>query len=178
MIFRPIALFAGLTFGLAGVAFAQDPVQSGTAPSEDGTVMARMQTADGVDVGSVTFRPMRAGMNIAVDLTDLPPGPHGIHVHESGACTPDFGAAGSHLAPDGHEHGFAQTKDPHPGDLPNIWVSDDGTVQAEFLNWRLTSEDLVDDDGSAVIIHESEDTYMDPDSAGSRYACGVVEQLS
>ena len=63
---------------------------------------------------------MRAGVLVEVDLTDLPPGPHGIHVHQTGACTPDFEAAGEHLAPDGHEHGFAQTEAPHAGDLPNL----------------------------------------------------------
>ena len=121
---------------------------------------------------------MRAGVNIKVELTDLPPGPHAIHIHETGACKPDFDAAGEHLAPNGHEHGFAQTEDPHAGDLPNLYAADDGTAQAEFLDWRLTMDQLLDGDGSAVIVHDSADTYMDPASAGGRLACGVVEQKS
>ena len=47
-----------------------------------------------------------------------------------------------------------------------------------FMNWRLSFDDLLDDDSSAVIVHAREDTYMDPASAGDRLACGVVEQLS
>jgi Cu-Zn family superoxide dismutase len=169
---------SGLALALAGSAGAQEPVTSGTDTTDSGTIMARLATAEGVDVGSVTFRGMRAGVNVAVDLTDLPPGPHAIHIHETGACTPDFDAAGEHLSPDGHEHGFAKTETPHAGDLPNLVAADDGTAQAEFVNWRLTLEDLLDDDGSAVIVHTAADSYMDPASAGDRYACGVVEQLS
>jgi Cu-Zn family superoxide dismutase len=168
---------AGVALGLALTAAAQEPADP-AAESNDGTVMARLSTADGTDVGSVTLRGMRAGVHVEVDLTGLPPGPHGIHVHETGACTPDFDAAGDHLAPDGHEHGFAQTEAPHPGDLPNLIAADDGTARAEFLNWRLTLDQLLDADGSAIIVHEAEDTYMDPTSAGGRLACGVVEQAS
>jgi len=148
---------AGLLL-IAGYATAQEPVPSGADASTDGTLMARLATADGSDIGSATFRPMRAGMHVEVDLTDLPPGPHGIHVHATGACTPDFAAAGGHLAPEGHEHGFAQTETPHPGDLPNLWVADDGTAHAEFLNWRLTAGQMLDADGSAVIVHEAADS--------------------
>jgi len=30
----------------------------------------------------------------------------------------------------------------------------------------------------AVVVHEQEDSYADPTSAGARLACGVVEQVS
>ena len=168
----------GIALGLPGLATAQEAVTSGNDPSNQGTVVARLAKADGTDVGTVAFRPMRAGVNIKVELTDLLPGPHAIHIHETGACKPDFDAAGEHLAPNGHEHGFAQTEDPHAGDLPNLYAADDGTAQAEFLDWRLTMDQLLDGDGSAVIVHEAADTYMDPASAGGRLACGVVEQKS
>jgi Cu-Zn family superoxide dismutase len=168
----------GVVLGLAGAAAAQAPVRSGTDASNEGAVMARLAVADGTDVGSVTFKPMRSGVNVIVELTNLPPGPHAIHIHEHGACTPEFTAAGEHLAPDGHEHGFAKTETPHAGDLPNVWVADDGTVKAEFIDWRLEMDDLLDSDGSAVIVHAQQDSYMDPASAGDRLACGVVKQLS
>ena len=178
MQFNPRPLLAiPLALGLAATAVAQEAATEGTT-APDGTIMARLTDVDGNDVGKATFRSMRAGMLVVVELTDLPPGSHGFHIHQTGACTPDFEAAGEHLAPDGHEHGFAQTETPHAGDLPNLIVSEDGLAHAEFVNWRLTLEDLMDDDGSAVIVHASEDTYMDPTSAGEPLACGVVEQQS
>lgn len=167
MRYQRLLLATGVALGLAGAATAQD-----------GAVMAQLHTADGTAIGNVTFQEMRSGVLVKADLTDLPPGPHGFHIHETGACTPDFSAAGGHLAPDGHEHGFALTEEPHAGDLPNIVASSDGTAQAEFLDWRLTFDDLLDDDGSAIMVHAQADTYMEPDSAGERFACGVIEQQS
>jgi len=166
----PLAASA-LSLSLAATAFAQDQ-------PPDGAVMARMATTDGADIGTVTLRETRAGVLVEVDLAGLPPGKRAIHIHETGACTPDFAAAGEHLAPDGHEHGFIATEQPHAGDLPNLIVAADGTARAEFVNWRLSFEELLDDDSSAVVVHEQEDSYADPTSAGARIACGVVEQVS
>lgn len=166
-----IPLLAASVVSLAAASSAQDR-------PPDGSVVARLATADGTDVGTVTLRETRAGVLVQVDLSGLPPGTRAIHVHEAGACTPDFEAAGEHLAPDGHDHGFAATETPHAGDLPNLIVAADGTARAEFLNWRLSFDQLLDDDSSAIVVHEQEDTYMDPASAGGRLACGVVEQLS
>jgi Cu-Zn family superoxide dismutase len=165
--YRRLMLATSLALAVVGTAFGQD-----------GTVTAEVTTADGTSVGSVTFQEMRSGVLVSADLTDLPPGPHGFHIHEIGACSPDFEAAGEHLAPDGHEHGFSATEQPHSGDLPNINVADDGTAVVEFLNWRLTMDDLLDSDGSAIMVHAQADTYMDPASSGERLACGVVEQRS
>ena len=135
---KPICLLAtGIALALTTAVAAQDSA-AGSTTSPDGAIMARLVTADGTDAGKVTFQSMRAGVLVQVDLTGLPAGPHAIHIHEIGACEPDFSAAGEHLAPDGHEHGFAQTDAPHAGDLPNLIVAEDGTARAEFLNWRLT----------------------------------------
>jgi Cu-Zn family superoxide dismutase len=140
--------------------------------------MARLVDAEGNEVGSVSFAEMASGVNVVVEATGLPPGPHAIHVHQVGACSPDFDAAGEHLAPDGGEHGFAKTEAPHSGDLPNLHVAEDGTANAEFLDWRLTMDQLLDEDGSALIVHETADDYMESSSAGGRLACGVVEQMT
>ena len=155
---------AGLMLGLAGAATAQD-----------GMATAALKTADGADAGTVTFQEMPAGVLVKADLTGLPPGAHGFHIHQTGACTPDFKAAGEHLAPDGHEHGFGATAEPHAGDLPNIVAGDDGAASAEFLDWRLKFTDLMDDDGSAIMVHADPDDYMDKSSAGDRFACGVID---
>jgi Cu-Zn family superoxide dismutase len=161
-----LLLGAGLAVGIAAAAAAQD-----------GMVTADLSTADGTAAGEVSFEPMPAGVLVQVELTGLPPGEHGIHIHQTGACTPDFEAAGDHLAPDGAEHGFGAVEDPHSGDLPNVVVSDDGSASAAFLDWRLSMEDLLDEDGSAVIVHAAADDYLDSESAGDRIACGVVDRM-
>jgi Cu-Zn family superoxide dismutase len=160
-------LAAGLAAGLAGA-----------APAQDGAVMANLKTVEGEAVGTARFQPTRSGILVVVELENVSPGEHGIHVHQTAECSGDFSSAGEHLAPDGHEHGFVATEAPHAGDLPNIVVNADGTGSAHFVNWRLTMEDLMDADGSALILHETSDTYMDPDSAGDPIACGTVDQVS
>src|SRR6185503_18969715 len=49
-------------------------------------------------------------VHVDVQLTGLPPGPHGIHFHEKGLCEPEgataFASAGSHFNPLGRQHGL------------------------------------------------------------------------
>jgi Cu-Zn family superoxide dismutase len=160
-------LAAGLAAGLAAA-----------APAQDGAVMATLKDVDGEAVGTARFQPMRSGVLVVVEIENVSPGEHGIHIHQTAECTGDFSSAGEHLAPDGHEHGFSAVEAPHAGDLPNVVVNADGTASAHFLNWRLKMEDLMDADGSALILHETRDSYMDPDSAGKPMACGTIDQVS
>jgi Cu-Zn family superoxide dismutase len=68
---------------------------------------------------------------------------------------------------------------PHAGDMPNLHVPEGGKLQIEVLNptVTLTAESaLLDEDGSAVVIHTGADDYQtDPaGNAGDRIACGVI----
>ena len=82
------------------------------ASSDEKPAMAQadMAAPEGAAIGTVTFEQTPSGVLINVDVTDLPPGPHGIHLHEFGACTPDFSAAGGHINPDGVAHGPCATR--------------------------------------------------------------------
>jgi superoxide dismutase, Cu-Zn family len=168
--FPRTALALVAAFATPPLAMAQDQLDAS----------ATLSDAEGALVGSVGFRQFPSGVMIEVNLTDLPPGVLAIHLHETGACSPDFSAAGDHFAPEGHGHGFAATETPHPGDLPNLVVGEEGVGAAHFLNQRtaLTEGEhpLLDDDGAAVIVHAGTDNYgPNADVAGERIACGVIE---
>ena len=60
------------------------------------------------------------------ELQGLPTGPHGFHVHATGACEPPFESAGGHYDPAEAEHGFLSEAGPHAGDMTNINVGQDG----------------------------------------------------
>lgn len=139
-----------------------------------------MTTTEGMSAGTVRFEATPNGVLIIADLKNLSPGEHGFHIHETGACKPDFSAAGDHFAPDGHEHGYANAKGSHAGDMPNIFVADDGTAKFHGFNSRITLDgdeaSIFDEDGAALIIHADEDTYLSEAKAGSRVACGVIEK--
>lgn len=166
----PLALIA-VTFGLA-------PPAALAAASE--IASATLTNAAGEPAGMAKFSQGPKGVLIEVTLSGLTPGVHGIHIHQTGACTPDFAAAGDHFAPSGGGHGFLAEGGPHEGDLPNIVVGVDGTAVAHFFTDRISLGDgeasLFDDDGSAVIVHAKADTYGAEAGAGGRDACGVVEK--
>lgn len=120
---------------------------------------------------------------IELDVTGLPPGWHGFHIHAKGDCTgPDFTSAGAHFNPDGDQHGAMHGRDFHAGDLPNIYAHADGTARAHIFSDDITITDkdedgyLLDADGSAFMIHADPDDYKSPDTgnAGARIACGAL----
>jgi len=120
-------------------------------------------------------------------VNGLSPGGHAFIIHEAGACTPDFDAAGDHFNPEDVEHGFVHSswRDSsavaHGGDLPNIYAAADGSARADFITDGVTLDtgkdhSLFDDDGSAIIVHEKPDTYGEGEAdTGSRVACGVIQ---
>lgn len=150
------------------------------ASAQADVARASMSDAEGNPVGTVTLTDSPNGVLVTVDLRDLPVGEHGFHVHETGACSPDFAAAGDHFNPDGNEHGLTNAQGMHAGDMPNLFVASDGVAKSHVFNTRITVEEgdtsVLDDDGSAIIVHADPDTYMSEAKAGARIACGVLER--
>ena len=152
------------------------------SPREVGaTARASLAAPDGRMIGEVTLTQTPTGVLISAEVTGLAPGAHGFHIHGVGACSPDFGAAGSHFAPGGEPHGFLHEDGPHAGDLPNIHAGEDGIGHADYFTAAVTLDagsdhSLFDEDGSAFIVHAGPDDYLDVASAGARIACGVIER--
>lgn len=164
---------------------------------------AAMRTADGSDIGTVSFTEVDGMVHVTAEVTDLQPGFRGFHVHGTGLCEPDsespdgddgdFMSAGGHLTGDAGAEGHGNPSGSgHAGDMPSLLVNGDGTATLTFATDRLTRELLLDDDGSAVMIHSEADNFAHiperyaadgPDErtlktgdAGDRTACGVVEE--
>ena len=150
------------------------------------TANAEIANVAGDVVGKAVFEQTPTGVLIFVEARDLPPGPHGIHLHAVGSCTPDFDAAGGHINPDKAAHGLRHPDGPDNGDLPNLYVAADGTVQAEFFTTRVSIRDrarrhppaLLDENGSAIVIHAMEDDHRSQPigGAGGRIGCGVIKR--
>jgi Cu-Zn family superoxide dismutase len=146
------------------------------------TASTTLKDKDGKDVGQVALTRTPSGVLMIVTLTGVAPGEHAFHVHAVGKCeAPDFKSAGAHFNPDEAKHGVMNPAGPHSGDMPNLHVPEGGKLQVEILNTLVSlNEDgaLLDDDGSALIVHAVADDYKtDPaGNAGDRIACGVVTQ--
>ena len=146
--------------------------------------VADIVNAEGEVIGKAAFEQTPTGVLISVDVTGLPPGGHGIHLHATGSCAPDFKAAGGHINPDKAAHGLRNPQGPDNGDLPNLFAAADGSARAEFFTSRVSVSGgdrpaLLDGDGSAVIIHESPDDHMTQPigGAGGRIACGIIGEM-
>jgi Cu-Zn family superoxide dismutase len=182
------ALAGSLAASLAACMGGADSGDSGDAASQADTtaaarpalrVTATVRDAAGRELGVLTLTDTTGGIAIAGALRGLPPGEHGFHLHTTGACTPDFEAAGGHWNPTMREHGRDNPSGPHLGDLSNITVGADSavTVAAMTPGGTLRGEEpLLDGDGAAVVVHAGADDYRsDPaGEAGDRVACGAV----
>lgn len=146
------------------------------------TAHAVLKDKDGKEVGTVDLTDTPNGVLMHLDLTAVPPGDHGFHVHAVGKCEPpDFKSAGGHFNPDETKHGLMTANGPHAGDMPNLFVPENGKITLEVLAPLVTLKGdpaLLDDDGSALVIHAAPDDYQsDPaGNAGDRIACGVVTE--
>jgi Cu-Zn family superoxide dismutase len=124
---------------------------------------------------------------ITVDLHGLPPGLHGFHIHENGACGPSStpssagapvaaGAAGGHFDPARTAMHMGPTGNGHLGDLPYLTVAADGVDRESLTAPRI--RDVATLRGRALVIHAGGDNYADQPKplggGGARIACGVI----
>ena len=144
---------------------------------------ADIVNAQGQNIGSAKIVPAKKGVKIEVNVSQLPPGKHGIHIHAVGKCDgPAFTTAGGHLNPDTKKHGKDNPEGPHAGDLLMIEAKADGTAKATLLDTMVTLGDgpnsVFHEGGTSIVIHEKEDDYKtDPaGNSGTRIACGVIQK--
>ena len=186
-----------LSFAVIGLfslsAMAQRDVQEAgdAAPDQvrDNTAQRQILESEFIDnngdrAGSVKLKSVPGGVLISLDLQNIEPGDHAFHVHETGDCSPldTFAKSGGHFNPHGNDHGFHHGEDyVHAGDMGNISVASDGTFKADILNPFISMDtgeknDILDNDGSALIIHAKADDYVSQPSgaAGDRIACALL----
>ena len=177
------------TLGLLAAACAQTAPAPPPAQLEpphgmgEADALAELESP-GLRNGLATFDAAPHGVLIGIHFGSLPPGVHGMHIHAKGDCSDaGFQKAGPHVhtgAPGAH--GLLNPNGPEAGDLPNLVVGEDGRAQVQlftpYLRLRGSPDrpNLLDADGSAIVVHAAPDDHVSQPIGGSgaRIACGVI----
>jgi len=176
LVVRTLAIVTALTLSVA-TGFAQaKPVKKKTVELKD---------AKGNGVGTATIVSKGQGVEVKLDLKDLPPGEHAVHFHQKPMCDPpDFKSAGGHFNPTNKQHGFDNPDGHHAGDMPNFTVKPNGTAKATVkdddvvLGTGSEANSLFANGGTSIMVHaKADDMKTDPTgNSGDRIACGAITQ--
>lgn len=159
-------------------------ILAGCASSRSGPMASAFMTpiSGSTAKGTVHFQEMRDGsVEVKIDLTGVPPGVHGFHVHDKGDCSDNGNAAGGHFNPMSMPHAAPDAASHHAGDFGNVTAAENGEVHTTFTTrWitvRAASTSVV---GRAVILHANPDDLatQPTGNAGGRIACGMINEMA
>lgn len=170
---------------LLSIAIAAGAMMSSASFAEEQatTAKASLQNIAGAVIGEANITQSPHGVLVHIKVSDLPPGAKGVHFHRTAHCAADTGFKSSH----GHhaegegEHGLLNAAGPGKGDLGNIYVGENGVGEMQFFKTGVFldkgDEPLMDDDGTAIVIHAEEDDQVSQPigGAGARLVCGLVK---
>jgi superoxide dismutase, Cu-Zn family len=157
------------------------------AYADSTTVTINAIDANGVgkQIGTIELVDTKDGLRITPQLSELPLGDHGFHVHVNPNCGPGNGpngqpaagmAAGSHYDPANTGKHLGPEGEGHKGDMPVLTVDANGKAAKAVTAPHLTVADVK---GRSIMVHGGGDNYSDQPAplggGGARIACGVAK---
>lgn len=145
-----------------------------SSPRPAATAQIHGDTTNPVRGYAAFYHALGGGVLVLIEVMHLPDqkyptrsGFFGMHIHETGDCTPPFDKTGMHYNPTDQLHPF------HSGDLPPL-LSNHGYAWITFYDARFMISDII---GRSLIIHENRDDFTTQPSgdSGTKIACGTIE---
>ena len=156
------------------------------APADAPMVMSPIIENGRSEIGQLTLKESPTGVIVNIKASGISEGWHGVHFHVKADCSDAaFKNSGGHINHHGHEHGLRNPNGPDNADLPNIYADADGNVNVELITTRVALSpnipgraNLLDEDGSALVIHANPDDQITQPigGAGPRIACSPISQ--
>jgi Cu-Zn family superoxide dismutase len=138
------------------------------------TIKSTVYANNGTSLGQVSFEDTKYGLLIKPQLSLLPAGFHGFHIHEYPNCGDNGMHAGGHFDPNKTNTHQGPYGEGHLGDLPVLVTNSNGEANTLILAPRLTTKDI---QGHAIMIHAGGDNYSDTPAlggGGARIGCGKI----
>lgn len=158
--------------------------------SNSGHAIAQIRSSDDTKVlGYIYLDEQSNGRTlIRGKLSGLPPGEHGIHIHERGNPTKCCSELGDHYNPFNKTHGGRTAKDMfgnanrHVGDMGNIIVKPNGTCEFGYEDDLINVSGTYNVLGRSIVIHENKDDLglghneesKKNGNSGKRIAYGII----
>lgn len=149
-------------------------IQHAYAGAASKPVAVDIKNAQGQSIGNAVLTEAPHGVRIKLDIKNLPPGEHSLHIHQVAKCeAPDFKSAGPHFGA-----GHADTHGLPLGDIPDfsLIIGPDGTARTTVVapNVTMGTDDhsVFSNGGTAIVIHAVASGASS--SAPPRIACGVI----
>uniref|UniRef100_A0AC35TFK2 Superoxide dismutase [Cu-Zn] n=1 Tax=Rhabditophanes sp. KR3021 TaxID=114890 RepID=A0AC35TFK2_9BILA len=133
-------------------------------------------------VGLLNLVERNNNVYITGNLSNFTPGDHGFHVHEFGDISNGCMNTGMHFNPFNMTHGAPTNPNRHVGDLGNVQANDDGIVNVNIKDDKISLNGVCSIIGRAFVLHEKADDMglggteasIASGNAGARIACGGI----
>jgi Cu-Zn family superoxide dismutase len=180
-------------------------VVTSTAGAHSRSAKATLRDASGQEIGRVKFVDAHGSTEVRVEIRrgSAVAGDefHGFHIHanaDAAGCVADPALPSNtwFMSAGGHWMSGMQTHGDHLGDMPSVFVNENGSVETRFTISRIALSELA---GQAVVLHAKADNFgnvplgtaadvetyqanspaaitktQNTGNAGDRIACGVI----
>ncbi|KAI8143133.1 Cu-Zn superoxide dismutase [Fennellomyces sp. T-0311] len=144
--------------------------------------VALLQGATSAITGLVWFTRHGDYTTVYANVTGVPTGHHGFHIHQFGDLSDGCESLGGHFNPFKMNHGSPEDKIKHVGDFGNVEADHYGNVHFQVAVNTLEFEGKNSILGRGIILHADQDDLGrggDEGSrlvgnSGARLACGII----